>query len=87
MKKLAFSLTSTLIIFALILTFFLPVKLNSLCKPNSPCPPYNSFIRITEVSTNPTFVSINYLFVIVELIISYVASILILKIYIILKKR
>ena len=75
------SIIITLIIFIFMIIFFFPVKLNNLCKIGAACPPSNTFVSVTEISTNPRFAGINYLSILVELILSYLLSILMLKIY------
>lgn len=71
----------TIVIFILLIIFLLPAKLNVLCKTGVPCPPVNHFIKITEVSNNPYFVSLNYLYLLIELIISYLISCIIITGY------
>ena len=63
-----------LIIFGIIVVFFLPAKVNVLCKPGAPCNPINDFISISEISTNPRFVTINYVYLTIELLVSYLIS-------------
>lgn len=70
MKKI----TITAILFVVMIAFLLPVKMNVLCKPGSPCPPVNAVITFPEMSANPRFLEINYLFVGAELIIAYVLA-------------
>jgi len=70
----------TFIILILMLIFLFPVKMNNLCKPNSPCPTSNAFIKITELE-NPTPIGINYLYLIMEVIIAYVLAAIITYFY------
>ncbi len=63
----------TFIILVIMLLFFFPVTMNNLCKPGSVCPISNSFIKITELGS-PTLVGINYIYLIVEIIISYILA-------------
>ena len=76
----------TLTIFIVLVIFFLPVKMNNLCKPNSPCPPSNTFIKITELK-NPTLIGINYLYLIIKIIISYLLASIIIHLTIKTNKR
>ena len=71
----------TFLILIVILTFFFPVKMNNLCKPNSPCPQSNTFIKITELK-NPTLIGINYFYLVIEVIIAYILAAIIVHSYI-----
>ena len=61
-------------LFAVAIIFFLPVKVNATCGIGKPCPQLTEFVRITEITKMPAFVSMNYLLVAVELIISYLLA-------------
>lgn len=70
----------TFIVLAIILVFLFPVKMNNLCKPGSVCPISNSFIKITELGS-PTLVGINYIYLIVEIIVSYILAEILIYFY------
>lgn len=68
----------TILLFTLTIVFFLPVKMNVLCSLNSKCPPVNALVKINELSS-PRFLSINYLYLFLELLSSYILSCLLLS--------
>ncbi|MDO8508800.1 MAG: hypothetical protein Q7S27_03900 [Nanoarchaeota archaeon] len=70
----------TFIILIIILIFFFPVKMNNLCKPNSPCPISNSVIKITELK-NSLIIDINYIYLLIEIIISYILAVIVIYFY------
>jgi len=62
--------------------FLFPVKLNPLCELGGKCPAsYTDFIKIKDISNYYNLVSINYLFLLIELISSYLLACFILLIY------
>lgn len=71
-KITKWKITSTLFIFIALIIFSFPAEINMICKVGVECPSFIGFIQIYNVPS--TFVSINYLFIIFELIISYLLS-------------
>jgi len=64
-----------LIIFAVIAFLFLPVKENVYCiaKVGASCPPVDAFVNALEFS-EPSVVGINWPFLLLELVASYIVS-------------
>ncbi len=84
-KITKWKITSTLFIFITLIIFSFPVEINMICKVGVDCPSFIGFIQIYNIPS--TFVSINYLFIIFELIISYLISCIIIYIYNRIKKN
>jgi len=70
----------TLVMIIITIIFWFLAKVNVLCKMGVPCPPVNHFIRISEIS-GPRFISANYIYLILELLISYLISCFIIFIF------
>lgn len=68
------------LILLLVVMFFLPVTMNVLCSLNSPCPPMQFFVKITEVSS-ARFGSINYIYLLLEALVSYLLACGLITIY------
>jgi len=64
----------TLVIFIILIIFLFPAKMNVLCEIGNQCPSINDFVMISEIFTNPRFVSPNYLYLVIEFVISYLFS-------------
>ena len=62
----------TAIIFALVIFFLFPIKVNAMCAGFEDCPQLIDFIKINEIFKTSTLVGINYWIILVELFISYV---------------
>ena len=59
--------------------------MNVECDPNESCPPIDTYVFISSID-DPRFVSINYLYLIVEAIIAFIISMILVGLYNKIKK-
>ncbi len=64
----------TTLLFIASLFFFFPININAICKIGESCPILTALIRITDLNSTPTYVSINYWIILSYLIIEYIVS-------------
>ncbi len=81
-KPTAHKIMLAIIIFAIFLFFLFPVKQSEFCLAGigSQCPTTTNFIRITELNSGGVL-GINYFFILIELIISYIISAVIIRLF------
>ena len=64
----------TFFLFVLSIFFFFPINVNAMCSIGQDCPILTLIIRITDLNSTPSYVSINYLVILSYLIIEYIVS-------------
>ena len=80
-KPTKYKIYLTIIIFILIVIFLFPAKINVYCKVGLPCPPINVVNTIYQIINEPTFVSINYSYILLELVMSYLLACSIINLF------
>ena len=62
----------TFILFVVSLFFFFPINANVMCSIGETCPILTNLIRIADLNSTPSYVSINYWIILAYLIIEYI---------------
>ncbi len=73
-KPTKYKVYLTIIIFFLIVFFSFPAKENVLCKEGISCPPQDVTIQIYKIINVSIFVGINYLYLFLRLLLSYILA-------------
>ncbi len=68
----------TILIFLVLAFLQFPVKMDVQCKTGVPCPAINTIVTFPSIFNDSFYVEINYIFLLIELLISYLISSLIL---------
>lgn len=81
MKFLALSYSKVFFavpIFALLISFAFPIKVNAICDAGETCPQFNTLIKITEINNTPNFSGIQFWIIVLEIFISYIVAAIII---------
>lgn len=64
----------TFVLFISSVYFFFPINVNAICAIGQDCPILTAIIRVTDLNSTPSYVSINYWIILAYLIIEYIIA-------------